>query len=184
MLIYNLTMINLEEFRQEYLTSKVNKKMKIEVGNNISNYVRDGIFEGDITSQTLSTRDDLKQFKNYYACKYIGKYDNEVTWNDNGRQLQIGRDLIWLKHNNFIVDLFEDGIKNDIELIITTDLEHHESIILDGVHRITTLYFMYLTKKESLDSLIFREEYKIKLIDIRSKIASKLFPYDFKMLST
>lgn len=176
-------MINFKDFTQEYLTIQSDpKKKKIEVGNNIPDYVKDGIFEGDILSKTLSTSDNLEQIKSYYACKYIGKYDNEVTYNDKGRQLQIGRDLIWLKHDNFVVDLYENGIKKDIELIIATDLTYHVSIILDGVHRITTLYFMYLTKKESLGTLLFNEKGKIKLTEIKSNIASKLFPYDFQMI--
>lgn len=176
-------MIDFGSFKLEYLTERVVKK-KIEVLNEIENNLIDGKFEAEIIKNYLCNAFDLDQLKLLWACKYVDKDNKEVAYDSKcqRRQLLVAKDLELLKKNNFLNDLFEKGTKADINLIIATDTTKNISIILDGVHRITTLYSMYLDKQEYLEDLLFCRRFKIELTEIKSPIASNLFPHDFQMI--
>lgn len=175
-------MIDYNEFKSEYLTERIVKK-KIEVLNKIDTCLLENKFDAEINKKIICNLTDLENLKNLWACKYVNKENNEIIYNTPGsrRQLQVGADLDILMKNNLLEGLYNSGITEDIFIIITTDTIKNISIILDGLHRTTTLYSMYLYKRELINELLFSRRFKIELTEIKSKIAPRLFPYDFQM---
>jgi hypothetical protein len=141
-------------------------------------------FSFEIKKVLLGEKNDLEKIGELKLVRYKDQKNCLCSWENEGAEnLKLLEDYQLLVDNNDenvgdLIKSLRNGLTGNIEIIVAVDGLSNEKIIVDGIHRIVALFYLLFNDHEAI-SKIFESEYKIYIIEIKSRNMRSLFPCDF-----
>lgn len=139
----------------------------------------------DFSLKEITKIDDIKKLGKCKVVWYKDSRKNCVGWDTpKAINLNVEEESLIYQYKyklNGVGDLLnkiKKGLNADIKIIIVHDISSNTKMVVEGVHRSFVLYHLYLYRKKLLTGLL-KSKYSIKIITIKTKVGSQLFPYDF-----
>jgi hypothetical protein len=153
------------------------------------------VFAGIGICQSLKVRSkyDINRLLKYYLVRYKPNEKGDMGLNIEGSLNYVFREYAKkiLEESSFmqqevqpLVQSFrENGLTNDIDIIVALDTTLNKGLIVDGTKRSLTLYYM-LHKEKQLFNEVLTSAKSINIVYLKSAVCRILFPLDFCKLSS
>ena len=179
----------------------VSKKNKITIVSSLHNYNKQQASTylnslGTCERLYIKSVSDIEKLSKYYLVWYTINEEGLEGWDKTGSYnytvYAFTRDFIENKINSKLyikrikqlkncIKKLKDGLNQPVNIRVAYHSTLKKALVVDGVKRIISLYYLMLVNPEILDGLL-SSEHSISIVQFTSKKAQDIFPGDFHKL--
>jgi hypothetical protein len=170
-----------------WISSAIPVQFRFDNLNNLHNAFRN---LGTCKSKTITKADDIDQLLDYYMLRYKDNadgingpgIDGSINYLFKEKMDEVSKELEsnaeFKKTHEIIKSLENNGLYDDIEIVIAFDTFIKKRLIVDGTNRSLALYYIKTKSKSSFKELL-KSKNHIRLVTLKSSVCRVLFPIDF-----